>query len=433
MGSNVALNLQTNPAFDLNLWVDTNRDWTSDPSGGSVLTLQANAASSTVLTCTLANATYARWITCLKRGGFRHYAKALSAAAMVRYALCTGATPGLGLKMHGVAFEEDASSTATTAMQFSVITNTLAALLESCTVKWNIARSSMTSPFLAGTLVGNITFKGCDITFNYTGLSAPPPIFGAFGPSTYQDGVKLIGCTFNNTADPTTKFYPFSALSSILTTSTAEFVVEACSGLQLSGTYVGTQIATALGRESQISFYYSDPSGAFRYENRRGVVDWNPNASPAYPTLTAQQVDGTSWSMRMDWLYVSGVITEWATFSSQKLAVINRLSTATRTVVVDVMLPSGVTADMVAMRVNYLDADGVNHTEHTRFNSSALTSGSTWNGASNWSALTAKKFSVTTQYSVKQGSEVACFIDCYGLPPTGANAQIFVNPEPSLS
>jgi hypothetical protein len=421
-----------NPTYSINAYVDTNTVWTSDPAAGSVLTIQLNGTTTTTNTFAMASGTLARWITCLKEGGLRFLVKVLS-TSQVRFSFSNSGGFGMGTKLFRVAFEEDSSSATGAYMLFYCTVNQTALAMEECVIKYTVPRGSgqLLSPFQGGILNGGATLRASKFSFNYTGLAAPPAILGAVtGGSSNNDHFRLLSCSFINVADATTRFTPFTSMS---TTFAAEFVADGCTGLALSGTYMGLAAANNGTRDTLATFYFSAPDGSYRYETRRGVVDYNPGASPAYPTYSALMPDGTPWAVKMDWLGTAGVAGEWAVFSSQRFVTINRLSTAVRTVSLDVLMPSGIDAGLVSMRAYYVDADGIQRTESTRFNAAALVSGGTWAGASNWSALTAKRFSLTTAYPVKTGTEVACSVECYGTPPAGSNTQIFVNPEPGIA
>lgn len=287
--------------------------------------------------------------------------------------------------------------------------------------------------FVSGNITGEVTFTGCEVRYNISGGADPGPIVSVPSSFTNPVVVRLIDCAFTGYAS---KFRAFGGVCTSNTATHAEFVVDNCSGVKLDAAYVGlTQVFdTRSDSLATMQFASADVGRQFRYECFNGSCDWNPAASPAYPLLGATQPDGTAWAMKVDW-YSTGAHTMMKAFSAPKIVQMNRLTAAVRTVVLEMLVPSAITFDtrMIEMRVSYTDSTGVTRRQTTMLNSAPATSSASWTNAGSYPSHTAKKFTIVTDYAVKQYTDIAVTLVVNSPSPTGSLAAIYLNPEFSIT
>jgi hypothetical protein len=93
-----------------------------------------------------------------------------------------------------------------------------------------------------------------------------------------------------------------------------------------------------------------------------------------------------------------------------------------------------ITSAGLVVLLTYVDATGVVRQESSADRDSLLTaSTATWTGAGNYPTYVAKKVQLTTQYAVKQNTEVTVEVLLVRPMPGGSNSFIFVDPEVLLT
>lgn len=162
-------------------------------------------------------------------------------------------------------------------------------------------------------------------------------------------------------------------------------------------------------------FRWNSPEGpnkGFRTETPRYTVDWKGDGTFPYAGAAAD-LRGSNWSHRFTW---TAIPSAWAPITVLKLSRFYRSAAATKTITVELYLPTATTVylDELELTVSYLDSTDVWRTESVggsrgqQFSSTrtALSSSSaTWtaNGVASYGA---KKIELTTAYSIKQNSEI---------------------------
>lgn len=278
---------------------------------------------------------------------------------------------------------------------------------------------------------GTTDFIGCRLSFNISGGGDPGPIVNiptALGNSS----VRFRDCSFSGYA---AKFRAFGGVA----TSWAynEYVFENCSGVKLDAAYVGlTAFATNPLSDSAaiMQFSSADIGHQFRYECQSGALDWNPDASPAYPTFGAVQPDGTEYAIRLDW-FPTAAQTPSRPFWSPKFSMLFVATSAAKTVTLHLMTPTAVTLNSrhLGLHVFYIDGSGIPRSESTLLKAVPVASGATWVNADSWSSHEATKLTLTTQYAVKQNTEISARVSINTPSPTGTLQSVFVSPEFALS
>lgn len=171
-----------------------------------------------------------------------------------------------------------------------------------------------------------------------------------------------------------------------------------------------------------------------------GWSAWIPTLS--FPTLNARLQDNTPWSLQVIPTTVSTNISKLMPFEAQRISKINSLSTAVRTLTVELGIEQSLawTKADVSLLIEYEDASGVMQTVDTfDFAGSALTdSTSVWSTDASSSQFTwssggtlyfnKKKFSVTTPTAIKTGSRIGIIprIHTY---VADTSKMVFIDPE----
>jgi hypothetical protein len=420
-------NLSSTPAYSHRLVFDTNTKWTGD-SGTGVITLSFSGASADI-TIRLAPNTSGlrRVIQCLKRGSLRFYwAGQTTAGHFILQAWCNSGSNAPTL-IEGVKFEEASSGIVTTSYIRAHCSGVLTTQFKNCDFVNATARTTW-GGLIYGTLDGTLTFDGCTITNNHTAGGDPGPVNNA-SLSGSRSAVKFIGCSISGW--PFGKYTPFSASQTY--TDGSELLAQACTGFKL-GAYLGLSVF-ASGNPGTVSYTFTDARVGLgcRYENRAGVVDWDPDAAPAYPTYRALQFDGaTKWALKIDWF--AGTVHCGAPLVTPRMGAISRLADGARTIEIDFLSPVALTPYDVVARVYYVDPTGKARCDSSLEQAGSLTSPSaTWDNAASFPSHSPRRFTITTTQSVKQDTEIGVVLEMTGAPPGGSGIQMYVDPEPSVA
>lgn len=416
--------------------VDTNTIWTGDSPTGQLALLITQQNWNNNLSLRFASANFDSFaLTARRRGGMRiGYLSNANTAGGMSIGHDTGCHNSQVL-LRNVAFTDDGPS-ATVRLSFGIGTGEVERmtwLMHDC--DYSRTTSQGTAPalidFLPYNAGGMQEYVGCSFSYTLTGAGSPGPVISINGNSAARSEYRyrFSGCRWSGYAQG----FPLYTGSFPQATSTnGMFVdVENCSGLKLPDAYWGIPTSTVLFGSHQVHrlLYSESNGGAFRYEHERGVWEWLPAASPAFPTLSALTPDGSlPWSIRHVW--VDGTTFRGAPSVSPELRVVNRGAAAVKTCTVEISVPSALTFGYgdVIMQINYIDSSGVSRSQ-TAY--APVSSSATWTGA--LAGFTSRKFELTTDFVVPVGAEIAATISFNADPSNHTNATVYINPEVVLS
>lgn len=428
MGNNVSVS-RISSGYPMTFVFDTNTIWTGD-SGVGVFTLNLYPFGAGIA-FRPANFSDAAGVAiyCLAKGNFN----------VTTYSNAAGLNIGGGYSstlFYQVKFSESAAPVGTLA---ATVSNFGTMRFWSCDFDFSTyTRANLSTGFniqtLNGTATGTTEFDDCDFRFNLTGT--PPDTYPLFNIAGQSSPLEIL---FTNNRVTTNTAYKLKLFTGTVAGvgGMLRLVFKNNSGVQLTSASIGIQTAAAYNRPTdQNSFVFigDDTTRHQRYEHWNGVAEWNPSASPAQPTFSAIQPDGTSYSIKLSWLKTTAM----ANFTpfSYKSTVFNRLSTAVRTITQHLFFDSaiGVSERGLFIRVSYVDNNGVARTESSFMKAgSIVTSGVTWAGAGSYSGYVAYKIAVTTAYQVKTLTEVSVDVVLQGQPPGATNADVYLDPEPVIA
>lgn len=413
------------PSYPQNLVFDSNTIWTGD-SGTGQITISLSMTSSDSNVRVTSTSAVTKSIRCLRQGGLRIlWASTVSG---LPYILTHSGSRSPAL-IEGVIFETPITFSSGSNLRMYGGSAYVAVRFKRCAFVMREPRTSWSGLVLISGIEGSLIFEGCTVQVNHTAGADPGPVCQSTGLATGAS-LRFIGCSFSGWA-----FGRHRVFSAGMTMGAGtEAVAEGCTGINLGTTYAGVSADRRDNPNYATVVMQSLDAGlGYRYEYGAGVVDWNPDASPAYPTRSALLGDNvTPWSVKLDWF--ASTVNVANNLTTPRLASICRLSSATRTVSLDFLTPVAVTAMDVAMRVHYVSTDGKAYCDSTFGDPAALTSpGATWAGASNYPAHSSRRLALTTSQPIKQGTEVAVYFEATGAPPGGSGVQLFVDPEVSIT
>lgn len=412
-------------AYPQNLVIDSNTVWNGD-SGTGQITISLSMTSSDSSIRMAATGAVSKSIRCLRRHGLRIYWSSTTSGLPYIVPHSGSRAPTL---IDGVIFETPATFTAASNMRMFGGSVFVAARFKRCSFVMREARTSWSGLVLISGIDGSLIFEGCEVQVNHTAGADPGPVCQSTGLIAGA-ALRFVGCSFSGWA-----FGRHRVFSPGMTMGAGtEAVAEGCTGINLGTTYAGVSAGRLDNPNYATVVMQSLDAGlGYRYEYGAGVVDWNPDASPAYPTRSALLGDNvTPWAVKLDWF--ASTVNVANNLITPRMASICRLSSATRTVSLDFLTPVAVSALDVAMRVHYVSTDGKAYCDSTFGDPAALTSpGATWDGLSNYPSHSSRRLSLTTSQPVKQGTEVAVYFEATGAPPGGTGVQLFVDPEVSIT
>jgi hypothetical protein len=172
-----------------------------------------------------------------------------------------------------------------------------------------------------------------------------------------------------------------------------------------------------------------------RIESSCTLIDWIPEVG--FPTYRAFMEDGTYWSWRLTWtnatkLFYGDMPSDQIILTKQGVS-----SDGVRTITLEILVPpsaAGVTNKQIGLTVGYMGADGVLYSESTqpalswRKTSVPLAASSAAWDMGAYSSYLKRSLILTTQYSVKGGTDVVATVQFLGVAPE-ANLYVFVDPE----
>jgi hypothetical protein len=423
--SNGVPNIGT-PNYSHHLVFDTNTIWTGDSGTGQVLITMAVTTTDVTIRLVPNGAGQFKSIRCIRKGAlcFRQISSTAG-----QYLLAPNSSSGsrAAALWQGVIFEQGAAVPSTVGnvrMQGASIF--CGVRFKDCDIIDNVARTTWAGAINVTAVDGSIIWEGGSIVNNHTAGGDPGVVVnGAAGAGAT---IRLIGVQVSGWAFGRYRVWAPGAYG-----VGAELVAEACTGITLGG-YANMSASDSQGPNTQTAVTTSADAGlGFRYEYRAGVVDWNPDAAPAYPTRSALLMDNaTPWALKLDWF--AATVNLLSNLMTPRLSTMNRLASAVRTVTLDFLSPVTLTTREVVMRLHYIGTDNLARTETTFGLAAALTTPTnTWAGMANYPSHTARRLSITTSAAIKTGTEVAVYLEAYGAPPGGAGIQLYVDPEIGLS
>ena len=413
------------PAYPQNLVFDSNTVWTGDSGDGQV-TISLSMTSSDSSIRMAATSAVSKSIRCLRQGGLRIYWSSTTSGLPYIVPHSGSRAPTL---IDGVIFETPATFPAASNLRMFGGSVFVAARFKRCSFVMREPRTSWSGLVLISGIDGSLIFEGCDVLVNHTAGADPGPVCQSTGLIAGAS-LRFVGCSFSGWA-----FGRHRVFSPGMTMGAGtEAVADGCTGINLGTTYAGIS-ANRLDNPNYATVVMQslDAGLGYRYEYGAGVVDWNPDASPAYPTRSALLGDNvTPWSIKLDWF--ASVVNVVNNLTTPRMGSISRLSSAPRTVALDFLTPVALTATDVAMRVHYVSTDNKAYCESTFGVAAALTlPGATWTGALNYPSHSSRRLTLTTSQPVKEGTEVAVYFEATSNPPGGTGVQLFVDPEVTIT
>lgn len=269
-------------------------------------------------------------------------------------------------------------------------------------------------------------YTGCTFDFNISGVSDPGSILNN-GIQNEVD-ISFRSCNFKGFASG------YSLLTSVGNWATngtrLSLLVDNCSGLKMPAAYLGLPSATEFSRQNIHQIVFSNAAlssqAGMRIEDNRGVAEWLPDDSTAFPTLAATLPGtGTPYSIRLIWIRAVPLAIS-RTWRSPDFRMFHQLAAATRTLKLRVLAPSALSSAIKAT-FGYIDSDGVARIAETEILGA---SDAVWNNAGNYPGYVAKEFAVTTPYAIKANSEITACVQFFGAPPgSDATVNVYVDPE----
>ena len=421
------------PGYTPNLVFDTNTVWTGDdPNGVFELTLNCiNWGSQTALSMGTSAAgngpNEGVTIRCLRQGNF--LIRQVNTQSGGSWAITTN-FQGAYFHAEGLEVVDEYTYNAPNSSLVIWKKNSAAGasvMFKNCTFRNTVPKTELPWFSIAPdyNAPGLRSFDGCVFDIKLIGVGDPGTILvnnnSVFDMNAHW---RFRDCSFLGYEpgyDPYRGTYPSPTNGSF---NTIEF--ENCHGIKFPASYWGLSTATTLNGVSPMKqLMIRAPDGQFRLETDQGITEWIEGASPAFPTLGAMLEDGaTPWSLRVQ--CVNGYLTPTKAMQLPVLKTLNRLATASRTLTVNILVPTAVTSPGLRLScvISYIDETGA-----IRVHSPALSaSTAAWAGMSSWPNHSKYKFEVVTPYQVKGLTEVSASVYvCTGLG-TGSNEYLFVDP-----
>lgn len=408
--------------FSTNLVFDSNTKWADSGTGVFKLLLQGNEYSQTVKFSYPAN--YPCSTVALMRGGFEvEYTASNQTALWVH-------SPGYGGHISGyyrnVKFRDSNTYGSAYFYPFAVAENIRDAhyVYETCDFVVSNPRASVWAKIFSTSSYDSSQvskFVGCSFDFNISGLAYPGDLIN-FHPSYFLEfHLAFTNCAFLGYSPK----YKLATSVSSYANSPVRFsiTIDNCTGLQMPSAYYGIPVSDKYLDQNFKQIIFSDETG-MRVEDVRGVAEWVPSESPAFPVLSATRPgSGATWSVRLVWMQVVAP-SKGRPFHAPPLRMYNQLPAGAKTCTLQLFVPSTV-SDGIRVAFAYVDANGIARAESTEV---IATSSATWANAGSFSGYVSKKMSVTTAYPVAANSEVTCLVSLTS-SPASAVVNLYIDPE----
>lgn len=442
-GQQVAVNLGTSNVARLaaatntyHFVFDSNTQWTGD-SGTGVFELRVTNTSTFTLTFAPLNSIGGRArFQALRQGGFK-VTSYTTGASLSSFIMPAAASNGEAL-YENCTFEEDPSGTAG-----------LYALGASGNLHVTVSFHSCVFNYLKASAVGrtvfpwqniawnrHLTIRNCVFNFNYTGVAAPTvgivTISGSL--TSFDQTVIVSGGRVTGLGAYSQPFVTLSAGWSVNETCMTRVFVEGVSGAEVGVSGLAPWQDWSPGNTPfNRTIFTSSPGlgGAWRLETSNGAADWVPGQG--LPTLGGLSPGGIAVCQRVFWLPSVGQGKSLG-FTAPALRQQSRGSDGTKTIVLEMLVPSAITYDFADIRfeLQYVDTSGIVQLE-SKTGNDIVSSAQSWTNAGSYPGHTAKKVTFTTAQAVKQYTDVNIEVTLLDPCPTGSLAYLFFDPGFSIT
>jgi len=426
-----------NVGFPLNLLFDSNLQWTGDSGTGVVrVTIKPNNSNFVYFRPeNSGGVTTPVSYSAVMLGGLEIAADISTyAATLAFFDAMTGVFSGRNLRFVEAAAP---ASNSTVHLNLSALQSVR---LRNCEVDFSTyPRATLQNGpkiTFGGSSGGNFEWIGGRFRVKLTGT--PGDTYGLVIPGYGSNlDIRIEDVAFSTDSAYSVKLFTTSL--SVANSTTYFVTAKGCSGLALDAAALGIQSSATHNnpaRNAAVNFIGAGTGRHQRYEARNGIAEWNPDAVPAYPKLSATQFDGTIYSVRLFWLgTATGSLTNAHThgYTSSR---INRLTDGVRTITQQLAIDTTreINRKNIALRVTYTGTDNVSRSEWTLFTQDPTTSAAPWTGLGNWANFAARKLELTTQVAVKQFTLIDAEVMLLGPAPGGTgNTDVFVDPEPAIT
>lgn len=421
-------------AFGTNFIFDTNTEWTGDTATGKLKLYVQSLSWGTNYTIRPSAGNYPTSYIALAPGGFE-----IEFYGDTSTSLSLG--PIVGSETHrerwvNVIFRDsgiDVGGNRANFMPFTFSSNNGAGhrRYESCQFVVTTPRSTIWQPIFTSpyNTRSYYSFRGCTFDMNISGLADPGALMDA---NSYISDVthEIVDCEFKGRASGFTLVNSTSNWQ--LNGTRFVLIVDGCRGLRMPNTYLGLPTPDkVMTRPDQHLIVHDsrtvNEQRGYRYEDCRGVLEWLPDDATPFPTLSATIMgSGIPYSMRAVWLQMAD-ITGGDPFEAPPFKAFNQLSSAQRTLTLELFIPSSITRG-VSATFSYTDITGV---VRTQFTNNLSISSAVWSNSSNYTGFVAKKLSIQTEYEVALNTELSCRVTFSTNPPE-ATTHVYINPELSI-
>ena len=427
-GQTVTLTITSNvfcTARDCSLVADTNTKWTGD-SGTGVFEVRINNTTTFALTVAVSGSSGNKTrLSALRRGGLKSIGLASSTGSTI-----IGGVSNTKVQFHNLTLEEDVASVGTSNFFPTRTGNTaLFSSATDCDFEYPKATSTGRTIATVGAVGGYISghvVKNCNFNFNYTGIVAPTiPLFAVLA-NALDLHFYAQNCSINGLGAYTQPFFSNGGFGA----QTVELVAENISGstVDVNGLAMWyTPTNMGFSAQQHRSFISNpDLGGSWRLETAAGAADWVYGAG--FPVLAGLSPGGIANSVRIFWLPTPNGQDPIRGFSAP-FKQQSRGTTGTKTITLEVFVPSAITYDFFNTRfeLSYVDNTGALRFE-TKTGADLVSSSASWTNAGSYSGHVAKKIGFTTAHQVKQYTDVSIDVGVYGDCPTGTLQFLFVDP-----
>lgn len=430
------ITISRNRTWSMRLLFDANAVWTGDSGTGVALIDLTSTYFGDISVCFQYVGSTQVSIAAMAKGGLR--IKANVNAGSNSASITSGNAADHAVLLTNVDFE-DATTFATSGMTFGA-GNAGVFTLRGCRFYRLAPQATLKALVNLGYYYCSyMRFEGCSFQWNISGVGDPGPIvsLGSLGSGTLLS-LTFSGCDFSGWASGGDKFTFMAATTT--TVSGVLVAAENCTGLKLTSTYSGLIQTTGSLRydpaASASCLMQSGDSAQFRYEQRNGLVEWDAEASPAYPTLSAVQLDGaTPWSLKALWLN-NGEVLQCNELKVVTPSLVYRGAAATKTITLEMFCRSALISALdrlkVCMMVSYV-SNTTGKVAMEILQAVPSSSSASWTGAGSWSGYAAYKVALTTAAAVKPNTEIKLQLRLHGKPNAGQNENVFIDPEFSIT
>lgn len=459
-GGNPTISLPNNTslvrsiATSMKFIIDTNTRWTGDGTSGTV-TFSTPMSAGVSFEPNANTGSYSETsfsVVCLRKHALV-FSYTPSASAAVT--LCSGNNGSYGaakpISLTGVLFLDASASS-------SLLVRFMAGLLGTgggtfyggsvemidCTFRRTFTHSALGGSFfvtLSSSTIRAWFLKGCRFEYNLTGGTPPTAFINLSGGVVGNVAVRLQNCVFTGWTAGDNKFTLISALPANAVLADPLLIsVIGCSGLALPSIYAGLSgpasmpsspgITHMTPDRSGLIYQRSDAGGSFRYENQRGVLEFDADAAPAYPTYSATNLSGAPWSMRA--VLIPTSLLQGSAYTVPPIIETFRAAAAIKTLTANLFMTSALAAankpGNIEVTFAYVsNADGTVKSETTVL--PPASSAAVWANAASYPTYEARKVSITTTDAIKTDTDITVTVTFVGKPATLVSELVYLDPN----